>query len=276
MKHVPSLLSEPPELASHIARNATDAEAPGSDAQAVWQRFKDSDAYSEVLARLVERQMGLCGYCEQRLTTRAGTLIPAEYQIEHVKAKATGNGLTLEWTNLMLCCGGGCYPHHRDPTRFRRGARGRPDLSCGQAKGDKELDANCDPRTWPCQSRMVEVDLSGRIRSDRAECGKAGIDPDLLQRTIDDVLRLNTERLRLARQAVAANVVEWVVDILEELQHIAPNLPRTNAERIREELVGGRLGPDEHGHLLPFWSTERQFLPEAEAWVARNAALLGC
>ncbi|MCA9709481.1 MAG: TIGR02646 family protein [Myxococcales bacterium] len=276
MKHAPSLVAEPPGLAGWRAAHPEDDQASEDEARVVWQRFKDSGhAYTELVDALLERQQGLCGYCEQRLTKADGTRVSNDYQVEHVQPKSGGSGRTLAWENLLACCGGGTYPHHRDPTRHRRDPRRGLNDSCGQTKRDDELPPGCDPRTFPWREAIVFIELDGRMRPDEAACARAGIDPETLRHAIDVTLDLNCERLRMAREQCITTLNGSVVDVFAWALELAPNLPKTEANALLMSLAGGRLRPDAHGHLCRFWSTERQYLgPPAEAWIASNAARL--
>jgi len=264
MKRVPGLVDEPPGLAQWRAEHP--------------EERNSAKAYRELVQALVLRQQGLCAYCEQRLTSageEGGSLIVNDYQVEHVQAKSGGEGRTLDWRNLMLCCGGGTWPHHRDSTRHGRGRRSDFNTSCGQVKNDDDLRSGCDPRSWPWREALVEVGLDGRIRADPSACERAGIDPRDLDDTINNTLGLNNERLRTARQSVVENILGWVVPLLEEMIENSPNIPENVAANVRRELVGGRLRPDVHGHLNRFWTTERCYLGEpAEHWIRDNARLI--
>jgi uncharacterized protein (TIGR02646 family) len=267
MKRVPGLLDEPPCLAMWRAANPGDEQAAGATA---WKRFKDErNCYEVLLAALVARQQGLCGYCEQRVTKADGRLENFDYQVEHVEPKSRRRA--LDWQNLMLCCGGGTWAHHEDPTRFRPPQGGK---SCGEHKGASELDPQCDPRSLPWRQPIVTVELDGFMRADVDACREADIDPNVLQDAIDHLLELNCERLRMARGSVARQTSKWVVDVFEEALRLSPNLSEAEALSISELLVGGRLRPDRNGHLCRFWTTERQYLgPLAEAWIRTHAEL---
>jgi len=274
VKHVPRIVREPLDLAQWRMDHPDDDRAPGAKAGAVWSRFKDSGpAYSSLLRALVDRQLGLCGYCEQRLTRSDGTLVVGDNQIEHVLAKSQGPGRTLDGANLMACCGGGTWARSDEPSRHAVPVR--DNLSCGQAKGEHELAAACDPRSFPTVRPIVAVGLDGRLRAKVETCREARIDPEHLQHTIDERLRLNCERLRVARKRVIDHIVEWFVLLVREVLEQSPHLSDEAVASVERALVGGRLGPDANGHLVPFWSSERQYLgPAAEAWVREHGALL--
>lgn len=274
MKRVPSLTAEPAALAAWRAEDP-DGEG-GTEAGKAWERFKGEarHAYTELVQALLDRQQGLCGYCEQRLTDDHGTLVFGDYQVEHVLAKSGGIGRSLDWTNLMLCCGGGTYKHSKDPTRHVSGAGGAVNESCGQAKGSLALGAGCDPRMLPWHEPIVTIALDGRMRARRDACERAGIDPEVLDQTIDERLKLNCERLRAHRQALAMDLVEWVTEVWKEALRES-RLTEEESLPILVQFAGGRLRPDAHGHLGQFWSTTRHYLGElAEAWIRDNAKLL--
>ncbi len=277
MKRVPTLATEPSDLAQWREEHPEDRAATGSDARGAWDRFKSSgDAYRQLLAQLLAHQHGLCGYCEQRLSKDDGTLVVNDYQVEHVLAKSGGAERVLDWHNLLLCCNGGTWSHHRDSSRHLGGHGSAATVSCGQAKQDAELRPRCDPRGFPWDEPVVTIDLLGHMHAEADACRRADIDPELLQQTIDDVLGLNCERLRMARENTVTAITQWFVEIVEEVLRLAPHLPPDEARRIREQLVGGRLRPDVHGHLQRFWTTERLYLGElAESWIRAHAASLG-
>lgn len=269
MKRVPSLTAEPSALVAWRADDPVDERV--TEGASTWERFKaERHAYTELVQALLARQQGLCGYCEQRLTDERGLLVFGDYQVEHVLAKSGGSGRALDWTNLMLCCGGGTYKHHADPTRYVPGARAVINESCGQAKGARDLPKECDPRTLPWQEMLVTITLDGRMRARRDACERAGIDPEALDQSIE-CLKLNCERLRVRREALAVGLARWVTALWDEALRES-RLTEAESVAIVTLLAGGRLRPNAHGHLPRFWSTERQYLGElAEAWIHEHA-----
>ena len=276
MKRVRPLLAEPQALAAYRRRHPRDAQAPGSEAGKVWERFRKDRAQPKkaVQQELLDRQQGLCGYCESRVSLESsGTLIVEDQQIEHVLAKSGGPGRALDWTNLMLCCQGGTGLQLGQPngpaatTSSPPGAPKPTTVSCGHAKGELALAPGCDPRTFPLSPRLVSVDLQGALVVDAAACQAAGIPPAALQTTIDDILALNCTRLKAARQQVAASLRATLLQLLQE----------TTEDQQRaglELLVAARLSPDTFGHLRSFWTTEREILePQAEHWLQQNGGL---
>lgn len=271
MKAVRRLAAEPVGLASYRVANSGEDVAPPDQAKAVWDRFRDEPAYSELLRALVDVQQGLCIYCEQRLVSGEGELVSLDYQVEHVEPKAGAPGRALDWRNLAAACGGGCYPHHRDPSRC---GTGRANQSCGQRKGDGNLGPGCDPRTFPPMIRLADVgELDGRLTANPDACDALGLDPLDLAETIEQVLNLNCERLRKARQDVGDNVRSWFVPLLTELLD-GTHLTTEQQGHMLGLWVAGRLQPDAGGYLHAFWTTERCALGDpADAWVDANLAL---
>jgi uncharacterized protein (TIGR02646 family) len=270
MKHVRALASEPPLLAHYRATYPHEEVRPASEAKATWEGFKtDLPAYREVLARLMEKQQGLCIYCEQRLADGSGQLVTNDYQVEHVLAKSKAAGRVLDWHNLALACCGGTYPHHLDPSRAYSTAN---NTSCGQAKGDSELPNGCDPRSFPLLDAVLEVGLDGKLEVNSAHCQSAAIELDDVKNAIAR-LGLDCERLRKARQDSRDNVNGWMVSLLEGLLS-ATHLDSTQRQLMLGLVIAGRLQPDASGCLRAWWSTERCALgPDAETWISHHQGL---
>lgn len=264
MKRVPRLATPPALVSKYVASHTDDAHATGTGARDAWARFRDDEAYKALRAALIERQQGLCGYCEARVTDPNGRLrMPLDAQLEHVVPKTTSG--VIDFRNIMLCCLGGTAPSAT--------GGGGDALSCGQAKGEHPLPPDGDPRTFPTSPRLFDVDLGGKITANRARCASAGKDADRVEEAIT-LLRLNCERLRYRRASVVKDLVEWQIPFLQ--QHLgASHLPAQLQTEMRELVVAGRLLPDLHGHLRELWTTERCYVEElAPTWVARHAALL--
>lgn len=279
MKHVPRLSTEPPGIAAYRQAHPADDAAPAEDAGKVWGRFRDDAAYKEVLQALVSVQQGLCIYCEQRLVDDLGALQPLDYQVEHVAPKSGAPGRVLAWMNLAgACCGGSqaCL-NRRDPSRYYRDASGcggsEINESCGQHKSESELGSGCDPRTFPPGARLVDVGLDGRMTANPDACSNHGLETADLEDTLNAVLNLNCERLRVARQKRADNIRGWFVAILETLLDGSHLTPEQQQQQI-DLVIAGRLQPDGGGYLRAFWTTERYALDApADTWVGRNLAL---
>ncbi len=269
MKHVRALISEPPLLKAYCAAHPSELVRPPTEAGKVWSNFKDDKkAFAELLALLVERQQGLCVYCEQRLVDAAGRLVFSDYQVEHVMAKSGATVRVLDWTNLALACGGGCYPHHPDESRKYIS---KASNSCGQTKQDKDLPTKCDPRNFPLLSPTTRVSIEGRVLPDAPNCTAAGIVPENLADAIA-LMHLDCERLRLTRQKMADSLRPWFNDVLSEIA----GSDATDKEKFAKlsQVIESQLTPDRYGALKPFWSTIRASLGEpAERWIASRSNL---
>jgi uncharacterized protein (TIGR02646 family) len=234
---------------------------------AVWNRFRDDTAYKALRDLLLAQQRGLCGYCEQRLTSQTGVLHAMDWQIEHVLPKSGGPGRALDWTNLILCCGGGTYRHHSEASRY---SAGKANVSCGQFKGDRPLPPGCDPRDFPCAPRLVSIGLDGELSAHEAGCLTAGVSATELNRVINDVLNLNCARLKFARQKVVDNLLNWELSVLSQ-QLQSGHLTAAQALEFRQLFVAMRLQTDGYGHLRAFWTVERQYLePLSSEWIAQR------
>ena len=278
MKRVQALAAEPPRLAQYRASYPAEEQRPAGEARATWDGFKtDGPAYQELLARLAERQQGLCIYCEQRLVDANNPVghsgkvvfVSNDYQVEHVQAKSGSVGRVLDWRNLALACGGGAYRHHSDLSRVYSTAL---NTSCGQSKGDKDLPAGCDPRTFPLTNALVEVGIDGTLLVNAHNCAAAGIATKDVENAIT-LLNLDCERLRKTRQDRRDNVNKWIVPLLAELL-VAAHLQPAQRQQMLDLLIAGRLQPDASGYLRASWSTERSALgPDAETWISNNQGL---
>lgn len=264
MKHVRGLAAEPPLLRQYCTANPKEPLRPTTEAKATWDTFKaDQDAYDELLKQLRLAQQGLCIYCEQRLVDTAGTLVPLDYQVEHVLPKSGAVGRVLDWTNLALACSGGTYRHHADASRKYTSTA---NTSCGQEKDSAEL--TCDPRSLPLLNPLVGVHLDGSLVVNPAQCAAAGIAANMVQDAIK-LLNLDCERLRKARQDVGDHVRSWFVFMLEEI--VSPQLTPAQQQSAVDLLAARRLQPDAQGHLPRFWTAERSAIGSpAESWLAAN------
>jgi uncharacterized protein (TIGR02646 family) len=269
MKHVRALPAEPPLLAQYRQTYPNEELRPATEATAVWDGFKtDPPAYAELLGELARAQQGLCLYCEQRVVDTTGKLVANDYQVEHVQAKSGAVGRALCWINLALACTGGTYPHHQDPSRSAPG----PNTSCGQKKDAADLPPGTDPRGLPLVAALVEVGMDGKLTADAQRCAAAGVSASNLTAAFE-ILNLNCERLRTARQRRRDNINEWQVPLLSELLSSA-HLSAAQRQQTLDLLIAGRLQPDGSGHLRAFWTTERCALgPVAEAWIANHQGL---
>ncbi|WAM25166.1 retron system putative HNH endonuclease [Myxococcus sp. NMCA1] len=266
MKHVRALAAEPPLLAQYRASSPGEEKRPASEATATWDSFKDDrPAYAELRAKLAKAQQGLCIYCEQRLVDGNGKLVPNDYQVEHVQPKSGAVGRVLDWQNLALACGGGTYTHHSDSSRVYTTAM---NTSCGQTKDALDLPQGCDPRLLPLVDPIIEVGIDGKLLVHEQHCVPVGVASQNAKDAIE-LLNLDCERLRKARQDIGDNTRSWFVFMLEEL--LSPQLTVAQKQNIVDLLVARRLQPDSQGFLSRFWSTERSAIgAPAESWLASN------
>jgi uncharacterized protein (TIGR02646 family) len=224
-----------------------------------WEIFKvyaNGRPYAELLAALVEKQHGLCCYCEV-------DLVELDWQVEHFHSKRNRSfavNLTTDHRNLLAACCGGTRSdlwgnrnpreaaraplRHRDPTK--------ENLSCGQAKDRHEPNALrtavIDPRQLPTALLVLRVALDGRLEVDEAACTTAGLDPGALGQTIR-ILGLNCERLRIARE--------------DRLKFLAESFKGEEDIEILLAAARQNLLPDADGRLFRFFTTSRSFFREA-------------
>lgn len=193
MKRIRKLRRPTPGLADYLELEEDDAS---------WDGFRDHEAgtaYRELVGELKKLQHGLCGYCEIDLNER-------DRQVEHVIPRSdpvSGSSGALDPSNMIASCTGGTSrnlfgPEARaDEERFLPPPRSN--TSCGQAKGDLSVSAIIDPRSLPALPSLTKVRFDGRIEADADACSDVGVPVELVRNTIE-ILGLNVERLRLARE----------------------------------------------------------------------------
>ncbi|MCL2824934.1 MAG: TIGR02646 family protein [Polyangiaceae bacterium] len=245
---MPRLQDEPSGLRRF--RNAT-ADRDMSDLRSAWDYFRRRryKPHRELLEALVNRQQGLCMYCEQRLTDREGKRLARGCEVEHVIPKSTAPERLFDWTNM----GASCHPPED---------KGE---ACGCAKGCTSLAAKCDPRGFPVCPMVVKVRMDGRIIPDAEGCEKVDVSPDQLEQAIE-ILKLNREPLTMARRRIL-NEMQSIIDIL--VDPADDEYP----EKMKD-LAMELLGPDPSGHLTSFWTTVRCAMGSyAEKYIAKNEHL---
>ena len=206
-----------------------------------WDGFRSHDAgasYRKLAEALMDIQHGLCGYCEIEIDER-------DRQVEHVVPQSDpqqGVANALDYANLITCCKGGTLRTEDDERRRKPVKRNR---SCGEAKGDL-VDADfIDPRTLPALPSLLRVNFEGRIEADMDACETCGIAADKVEKTID-ILGLNVERLRRAREARWNALSEnWAANI---------GNPQVMESAARVELL-----PDKEHQLRRFFTTSRSY-----------------
>ena len=226
--------------------------------RADWDGFRSHQAgaaYRKILDTLQCIQHGLCGYCEIDVTEQ-------DRQVEHVMPRSDrerGMARALDPENMMACCKGGTL-RTDDDARWRTPVK--RNRSCGEAKQDLVDPGFVDPRTLPARPSLMRVRFDGEIAADEAACANAAIDAGRVNMTVD-VLGLNVERLRLAREK------RWRALSDSWREHFDD--PRVMLEAARMELS---LGDD--ARLPRFFTTSRSYfaplgeeiLAEApQAWI---------
>ena len=221
--------------------------------QACWNGFKShqsGQAYRELFERLLSIQHGLCGYCEIDITEQ-------DRQVEHVIPRSDprrGALCALAHDNMIACCKGGTWDSG-DQARWQIPVR--KNRSCGEAKGGNLDPEFVDPRNLPELPSLTQVGSGGKIVANEAACLRARMDAQKENRTID-ILGLNVERLRIAREkhwrALNENWKEHFGDL------------EVMMEAAREELL-----PDGINQLKRFFTTSRSFFDGlAEDILAEN------
>ena len=217
-----------------------------------WIEFRShmsGASYEELSESLTRNQHGLCAYCE--------IAIDGWRQVEHVTPQSdaeSGIARALDIANMVACCLGGTRPE----AGSRRGRKpGRP--SCGQAKGDQWDQHFLDPREIPVLPSLMRVIDNGVIEADETACEVAGFLPGRVTRTIE-ILNLNSERLRLAREKRWDGLHEELGQVYDAAD------PEVVNDWMRSELT-----PDEAGCLVQFFTTSRSyFAPLSEDILAED------
>lgn len=255
MKPIRALDGPTPGLAEYLAT----VEQPD------WEEFRSHEAgasYRELIEALTARQHGLCGYCEIELQDN-------DRQVEHFEPRSRAPDLALDASNLIAACTGGSSrrfgsdrPAH-DEDRYLPPPR--RNLSCGEAKGDRAAGGLIDPRETP-PDPIFDVRPDGLLRTNDAACDAAGLAPAHVADTIN-VLGLNVQRLRRARE-------RFLADLAEQMEPIAD-------DDAAWRWIGTLLRPNASGSLRRFFTTTRSYFGElaervlktgSADWVDRKAA----
>lgn len=235
MKTIRKLNDPAPGLSDYLSSAGDDTD---------WDEFRSHDSgrsYRQLRDALAENQHGLCAYCEAGLGERK--------QIEHVIPRSDpqqGKAKVLDVANMVACCMGGTVPEAGlndagDEDRPRK--LGSRNMSCGQAKGDRNDEGFIDPRTLPAAPSLARVRENGRLEADESACVSAGFRSGHMTRTIE-ILNLNAERLRLHRERQWNDLTDMSKDIDDDPDEI-------------RKWVRSVLTPDENGRLPPFFTTSR-------------------
>lgn len=245
MKKIRELKDPTPGLAEYL-------DLVGNNAN--WAEFRShmsGASYEELRESLTRNQHGLCAYCEIEINGW-------RRQVEHVVPRSdgtSGKAKTFDMDNLIACCLGGTAP----VTGSRRGGRKPGRLSCGQAKGNQWDPHILNPREIPDLPSLMRVIDNGVIEADETACEVAGFLPELVTRTIE-ILNLNSERLRLAREK------RW-----DGLQEELGQVYDASDPEVVNDWMRSELTPDEAGCLVQFFTTSRSyFAPLSEDILAED------
>lgn len=258
MKRIRELSKSTPGLAEYL-------DAVGNNVN--WNGFRDHNtgaSYGELIEKLIYVQRGLCGYCEINL-------VELDRQIEHVIPRGDsqyGASREVDVTNMIACCKGGTSPvfapseRSSDEDRYLEPIKNN--MSCGQAKGDCNDAGFLDPRKLPALPSLTKVLVDGRIEVDEDACESANIPAARVTRTIE-VLNLNAERLRLAREK------QW-----NNLEEEADQISDPDNSDIMDAWIRSVLMLDDAGRLVSFFTTTRSYFgplaervleQQAQAWI---------
>ena len=223
-------MAEPTPRLSNYLEEATTPE---------YREFRDylgGAAYRELIAELVDLQRGLCGYCEIEIN-----LHQSNHQIEHVLPQSTHPEAALDVSNMIACCKGGTV-EVEDQERFLKPPR--RNLSCGQAKAERDDPQFLDPRRLPAQPSLLAVRNDGRIEADDCVC-ESEDEIARVEKTIE-MLGLNVERLRAARERRWRDLLDvWA--------------PHFQSDDAMAQGARSALLPGQHHRLAPFFTTRRSF-----------------
>ena len=241
MKTIRELNAPTPGLADYLACVGDDPD---------WAEFRSHGSgasYSELRDALTENQHGLCAYCEVALGNW-------RRQVEHVILRSDvrlGGAKALDIANMLASCMGGTLEvrlANEDEALYRKPVA--RNMSCGQAKGERHDERFIDPRMLPVAPPLARVFENGNIEVDEDACRSADVPAGHMARTVE-ILNLNADRLRLARERLWASLVE-VSGAIE-------------GEEEMDAWVRSALKPDENGLLAPFFTTTRcYFAPLSE------------
>lgn len=153
-----------------------------------------------IRTHLCKEQHGLCAYCMARVTDTR------DFPIEHIIPRSTpltGDGLSLDWKNMVLSCDGGSGNNQ----------------SCDAIKSNKPL-ASLSPLDDACMKRIF-YSPSGRIKSEN----------DQYKHDLEEVLNLNNTLLVYKRKQIitllnrreskrSGNKQAWKSHLLLQLENV--------------------------------------------------------
>lgn len=152
------------------------------DSTLTFKQVKD-----ELRTALVSEQYGLCAYCMRSIAS-----VSSDVRIEHVQCQSKYPERQLDYKNMVACCHGQLNKSGSGKSRCKT-------MCCDRSKGDEEI--SFDPAHLSYDiSLHLQYDREGRITADR----------ELLQHDLDISLNLNSELLRLNREAVYKALIKSV------------------------------------------------------------------
>ena len=231
MKRIRTMVEPTPGLSNYLEEATT----PEYDE---FRDYMGGAAYRELIAELVELQRGLCGYCETKLHK------PEDRQIEHVAPQSGHPEATLRASNMIACCKGGTASvfESKDEERFLKPVK--RNLSCGQAKAERDAPQFLDPRQLSALPPPLTVRNDGRIEADGNACQSEDAVAKV-EKTIE-ILGLNVERLRAARERRWNDLLKIWKPHFQSDDKMARGARRT-------------LLPGQDGCLPLFFTTRRSF-----------------
>lgn len=255
MKRVRGLTAIPPLLGEYIVELGRPVQ------KGDYNNFRGNcpDGLKQLQKELIQKQHGLCAYCEWRIGPEGSDNFPV--QIEHYITRESCPERELDHTDMLGCCNGGADPNflerYQESADLRRKENWahyttkpiKESLRCGQAKDDsgrKEAKLQVlDPRQFPLTAskslpNLVRISrTTGEITANEAGCAEVGISINEINQTLT-ALNLSSAGLRLRRKQL------W--------EKLSQKLP---PDVVTVDDVKAQLMPAQDGTLLMFWSTAR-------------------
>ena len=229
MKCIKTMVEPTPELSNYLEEATTPEYNEFRD-------YRGGAAYRELIAELVNLQRGLCGYCEIEIN-----LNQSNHQVEHVVPRSAHPEAALHASNLIACCKGGTV-ESKDKERFLKPPK--RNLSCGQAKAERDDPQFLDPRLLPALPSLLVVRNDGRIEADSDAC-QSEEEVARVEKTIE-ILGLNVERLRAARERRWRDLLDVWAGYFQ-------------SDDVMTQGAQSALLPGRDGRLARFFTTRRSF-----------------
>jgi hypothetical protein len=152
-----------------------------------WLKYRKTPGVSyqatpELRKSLAEEQGYICAYCMSRIELSNNST-----RIEHILSQANHEDLSMDYSNMVLCCKG-CL-NDNDPSTFH----------CDRKKGEKDL--HCSPLSESAMNTIKYSSKDGTISS-----SNTSYDKDL-----NDYLNLNVCHLKSNR----LQTLDGLIDVLK-------------------------------------------------------------